>query len=273
MNSILSKVAAFLSLLIAVPANCTTPVHAEEGQMLRVMVFNIAAGNGDLAGIAKVIRSHQPDLVGLQEVDVHWSSRSNYEDQARRLANDLGMEVFFAPIYTLPHRDEGRPVREFGLAWLSRKGFVAAVNHSLTRLSTQTQDAAPEVKPGFPEIRVKLGEKELRLFNTHLDYRGNPRIRRIQVQEMLSLIGPIEEPTILLGDLNARPDAEELQVLFATLRDAWVKENGPGYTYPSHAPDRRIDYLLVSDHIEIRRIEVIATEASDHRPLLAEIIF
>ena len=39
---------------------------------LRVMSYNIAAGFGDIYGIAEVIAEQQPDLVALQEVDVHW---------------------------------------------------------------------------------------------------------------------------------------------------------------------------------------------------------
>src|SRR5690625_6914240 len=66
---------------------------------LRVMSYNIAAGFGDIHRIAEVIAEHQPDLVALQEVDVHWSDRSNFEDQVRFLEKKLNMNSYFGEIY------------------------------------------------------------------------------------------------------------------------------------------------------------------------------
>jgi len=34
---------------------------------LRIMSYNIAAGNGNISGIADVIEEYQPDIVALQE--------------------------------------------------------------------------------------------------------------------------------------------------------------------------------------------------------------
>jgi len=244
-----------------------------EGVSLRVMVYNIAAGHGDLARIAEVIREQQPDVVGLQEVDKHWSGRSNWEDQTTRLAKELGMEGFYAPIYRLPHPEEGRPEREYGLAFLSRLPITHSLNHPVSRLSTQSPDARPEPKPGFPEITLEIGNRTVRFFNTHLDYRGDPRVRQMQVAETLAIIGEVKEPTVLMGDLNARPDQAEIQPLRKLLRDAWdEKKLGPGHTFPANQPDRRIDYLLVSDHFEVKQAAVIPTDASDHLPLVFDLI-
>ena len=46
------------------------------------MSYNSEAGNHDSNRIADVIRASTPDVVGLQEVDVHWAERSNFADQA-----------------------------------------------------------------------------------------------------------------------------------------------------------------------------------------------
>ena len=84
---------------------------------LRVMTYNIHAAKGvdakvDLARIADVIRSYGPDLVALQEVDVH-RARTGAIDQARELGDALGMTAVFAP--TL-ERDGGH----YGIATLSK---------------------------------------------------------------------------------------------------------------------------------------------------------
>ncbi len=264
MKTALMLLSAFL--LTSIPA-----VAAET--RLRVMVFNIAAGHGDVNRIIREIENAQPDIVGLQEVDKHWSARSDWRDQPALLAEALGMEVFYAPIYRIPHPEEDRPAREYGLAFLSRLPIRESQNHPLTRLTPQRADTEPEQKPGFPEIAVRADGQTIRLFNTHLDYRRDPRVRQIQVAETLARLRQIDGPAILLGDLNATPEKEELQPLFEHLRDAWKEETmGPGHTFPADNPDRRIDYLLVSDHFEVKHAEVISTTSSDHLPLVFDLV-
>src|ERR671938_329873 len=98
------------------------------------MTYNIHAGHGDIDRTAATIRALSPDVVGLEEVDVHWGDRSGFADQAARLAQSLGMAVRFAPIYELPSDSDGAPKREFGVALLSRYPIVAWHNDTLTRL-------------------------------------------------------------------------------------------------------------------------------------------
>src|SRR6185503_8101865 len=110
---------------------------------LRVMTYNIHAGHGDIDRTAATIRALSPDIVGLQEVDVHWSDRSGFVDQASRLGESLGITVRFAPIYELPGTGDTAPKREFGVAVLSRFPIVAWENDTLTRLSTQAENPVP----------------------------------------------------------------------------------------------------------------------------------
>jgi len=240
---------------------------------LRVMTYNIRFGNNDLAGTAQAIRASSPDLVALQEVDVHWAARSGFVDQASTLAQQLGMDMRFARIYQLTPLRAGDPPREFGVAVLSKLPIRYFRNHMITRLSTQDTTAGPALAPGFLEARVEVRGYNVRVFDTHLDYRADPRVRRMQVAEMLEHIGESTEPTLLFGDLNAPPDAPEIQPLFTKLRDAWPVANGPGLTDPADVPIKRIDYVLVSKHFRVRSASVPATLASDHRPVVMDLIF
>src|SRR4051812_2166410 len=76
--------APFLAALVAGP-----PAHAAvpRGASLRVMSYNIQAGAGadhvfDLERQARAIEAQHPDVVGLEEVDVAWGTRSDYGDEA-----------------------------------------------------------------------------------------------------------------------------------------------------------------------------------------------
>jgi endonuclease/exonuclease/phosphatase family metal-dependent hydrolase len=259
-------------LLTATATGCAHLQRRDAVIPLRVVTYNIRAGNGELWHTAETIRGLAPDIAGLQEVDVNWAERSGFENQARLLGELLGMQVRFAPIYSLPGADSTRPTRQYGVAVLSKYPIVRWRNDTLTRLSTIAQDPAPAPAPGLLEATIDVNGIAVRVFNTHLDYRSDPRVRKQQVEEMLAHLGDAPEPTLVLGDLNATPEAPELQPLLRRLRDAWQSKAEPGFTYPADKPAKRIDYVLTSIHFRVRSAAVPVTEASDHRPVLVELL-
>jgi len=244
---------------------------------LTVMSYNIHTGIGedgrlDLRRTAEEIRASGAEVVGLQEVDAHWSARSDFEDQAKVLAEELGMRYFFAPIYSLEPAEPGGPRREYGLAILSRYPILSAENHEITRLSTQSANPTPEPAPGFPEVVLNVRGVKVHVYDTHLDYRPDPTVRRMQVDDMMAIMAEDGGPKVLTGDLNAPPDAPELAPLFETLNDSWaVRGEGDGFTYPADTPTKRIDYVLASPDVGVRSVVVPDTLASDHRPVVAEL--
>lgn len=263
-----------LLVVLAALTGCLPMRRGEAGHRIRAVTYNIQYGGGgnQLPAVTSTIRSMNPDIVALQEVDVRWSSRSEFADQAAVIARELGMHVRFAPIYDIPDTGVARPARQFGVAVLSKHPVVRFSNHPQTRHSTQEPDAPPRPQPGLLEVVLDVHGQHVRVFNTHLDYRQDPAVRRRQVAELLDVMGIWNGPMIVFGDLNAEPAAAELQPLFARLRDAWPRGGDPGLTMPSTAPTKRIDYILVSDDITVAGIAVPVTTASDHRPVLAELI-
>ena len=236
------------------------------------MTYNIESGRGALDGTVAAIRSAAPDLVALQEVDVHWAERSAFAGQATILGERLALQVRFARIYRIQNADPAKPPREFGVALLSRFPVVAWRNDTLTRLSTQEANAVPAPAPGLLEARLDIHGTEIRVFNTHLDYRADPAVRRQQVLEMLRYISESAAPTLVFGDLNAPPDATELEPLLKHLHDAWPASSGAGLTYPADNPVKRIDYVLASSQFSVRSASVPVTEASDHRPVVIDLV-
>jgi endonuclease/exonuclease/phosphatase family metal-dependent hydrolase len=251
-------------------AACASVRH--EPRPVRVMSYNIRSGNGNLDGTAAAIHASDPDIIALQEVDVHWAERSSFVDQARGLSERLGMEVRFARIYQLRASSDSLPPREFGVALLSKYPIVRWANDSLTRLSTQEPDPVPQRMPGLLEAVVSVHGTQVRVFNTHLDYRSDPRVRQVQVSEMLGYVASRSMPTIVCGDMNAKPDAPELRPLRDRLTDAWTASAGLGNTYPAEQPSERIDYILVSREFRVRSTAVPVTLASDHRPVVADLL-
>ncbi len=252
-------------------ASCAHRPVASYDLPVRVMSYNIRSGNGDLQKTADAIRSLNADIVGLQEVDVHWSPRSAFADQATELGERLHMQVRFAHIYDLPPSATGDSSREFGVALLSKFPIVNWSNRVITRLSTQQANAQPAPMPGFLEATLDVRGTPVRAFVTHLDYRSDPAVRKRQVQDMLGYIGDARAATLLMGDLNAPPSAAELEPLFRNLRDAWPANAGAGFTYPAERAEKRIDAVLISSHFRVLSAIVPPTLASDHLPVVVEL--
>ncbi|MGW6896585.1 endonuclease/exonuclease/phosphatase family protein [Streptomyces sp. NPDC054919] len=241
---------------------------------LRVATYNIHAGAGmdnvfDLDRQAAELRALDADVIGLQEVDVHWDTRSQWRDVAGELAERLHMRVSFAPIYSLDPTTPGAPRREFGVAVLSRYRIVSAENHEITRLSTQVPDPVPAPAPGFGEVVVRVKGMPVHVYVTHLDYRGDPSVRIAQVADTRRVMAEDEGRKVLLGDFNAEPGAPELAPLWEELADA--EPGAP--TYPALNPVKRIDFVAVSkDGVRVRDAAVAETLASDHRPVVADLL-
>ncbi|MER7718222.1 endonuclease/exonuclease/phosphatase family protein [Streptomyces flaveolus] len=240
---------------------------------LRVATYNIHAGAGadqvfDLDRTAEAVRGLRADVIGLQEVDVHWGARSDFVDEARALAEKLDMRVYFAPIYDLDPAVPGAERRQYGVAVLSRHPILDAENHEITRLSTQTSEPVPAPAPGFAEVTVNVRGAHTHVYVTHLDYRADPSIRAAQVDDMLEVLAADRGPKILVGDFNAEPAAPELAPLWRELRDA---APGGGGTYPAVDPVKRIDLVTVSPDITVAGAREVATGASDHRPVVTDL--
>lgn len=260
-------VVVLLSFLLA------TPAAAAPAAALRVLSFNIHTGIGadgelDLARTAAAIRDTRADVVALQEVDVRWDVRSDFRDQARDLAGALHMRMFFAPIYDEDPLTPGAPRRQYGVAILSRFPVLHTTNHLLTRLSTQDPNPTPKPAPGFAEAVVLVRGVAVHVYSTHLDYRADPAVRVLQVADTLRVMADDRGPQVLLGDFNAPPDAAELAPLWTVLADAAPA----GLTYPAEVPEKRIDYVTVSEQVTVRGATVPDTLASDHRPVLADLV-
>ena len=262
-------------------------------EKLKIMTYNIHFGNSidniyNIKEIGRIIKDSRAEVVCLQEVDVNWGSRSLYENTIQRLSYITGLNYFYAPIYNKPsHRSAEYPNEQFGVGILSKYEILHQSNYNLSRWSTQSEDPQPgdpdfpPKKGGFGNIIISVNGKKISIYNTHLDFRETPppeyfrSIREIQVNEMIEIIDFENYPTILMGDMNADTTSKEVfSPLFNYFNDAWELGNiTSGYSFPSDNPVRRIDYILTTRDIFIKKSYLLNTTASDHLPVIADISF
>lgn len=228
---------------------------------LRVLTYNIHHAEGidgklDLARIARVIESVDPDLVALQEVDQR-VERTKAVDQPAELARLTGLEVVFGANIEL----QGG---HYGNAVLSRLPIRRHENHKLPCFDDGEQRGVLEV-----EFELPGHSQPLALLATHLDHRPDHRERIASAEAINKLIADrLDQPAILAGDLNATADSPPLAVIWKQWQNT-SRQMQP--TIPVARPARQIDYILVRPEARWHIMETKVLDeaiASDHRALL-----
>jgi endonuclease/exonuclease/phosphatase family metal-dependent hydrolase len=267
----LSMLILALSVIGATLTLTAGPAQAHGFAPLTVLNFNIhhAAGTDevlDLDRIADVIKDSEADVVGLQEVDRHYSERSEWADQPAELAERLGFHVVYgANIDQDP--PEGSDDRiQYGTAILSRYPITDWGNTYLYNTEGREQR-------GLLHAEIAMRGQRVDFYTTHLDASSQPH-RLEQARQIVDLIGD-NDPAVLVGDFNALPDAPEIQILDEAYTDAWTAAgHGDGSTYPAEDPTKRIDNIYITDGVRAVHTEVLheTPEASDHLPVLSKVL-
>jgi vancomycin resistance protein VanJ len=244
---------------------------------VRVMTWNIKYGSYDIAPLMDEIARYAPDVVFFQ-------------DAVDSMSGPLG-EYF-----------KKWQVRSFGQ-------FVIASRYPLSEAEVHELPASGEKKENFLRCQMRIGPAVVSLYNVHLKtprrslnafrtarrqpwdlpeaiqtFDNNVRLRLVQAISVLGYLSGETGPVIVAGDLNA-PDAS---LVCATLRDAGLHDafaergRGYGFTYGHFLFKHRLPWLRISwmriDHIMVssgfltRRCFTGTGKASDHRPVIADLV-
>lgn len=109
------------------------------------------------------------------------------------------------------------------------------------------------------------------------DWQENYIDRLWQSRLLASTLKNVRRPLILAGDLNAPDTSQVVRTLrLLGLRDAWASAmHGYGYSYGQALrlgfPFLRIDHVLVSPDVGVANVAMGAGDASDHRPVVADL--
>jgi beta-N-acetylhexosaminidase len=262
-----------LLLLSGCATNQTTLTRPDGLPSARVLVYNIHAGKdakgaANLDRVAELIRVTGADVVLLQEVD-QGTRRSGGVDQPAVLATRTGMHVAFGSALDY---DGGK----YGVAIMSRWPILDDTLLHLPVTPPQERAGGSHEPRGALRVVVAGPTGRLTIFNTHLDPSADDHWRRQEADTIASLVVQArrtERLVIAGGDFNSTPEsAVQTAVRDRGLRDAWMEcASGPGYSYPADTPVKRIDYLFLTGGIRCASARVVESDASDHRPLLAEV--
>lgn len=210
----------------------------------------------DFDRMADTIRDCGADIVGLQEIRGQ-GDRPDYADQAKILAEKLGFYYYFAEAIRFGGTNP------YGNAILSRYPITAAQTIPIP-------DPLYKKYTGYYETRCLL-KATLDIGLTVLvgHFGLNPDERKKAVKTVVRHLE--KERCVLMGDFNMEPDNRILRPIRRRLWDTAEKFSEPRYSFPSDDPTQKLDYIYVTDDLQVHSADIPAIVASDHRPHLATI--
>ncbi|MFA7273897.1 MAG: endonuclease/exonuclease/phosphatase family protein [Crocinitomicaceae bacterium] len=226
--------------------------------------------------IVSFFNFYEPDIFGIQEGLVH---QVGYLEENLPQYSKIGvgrddgkMKGEFAAIF---YNSEKVALIETATYWLSETPLKVSVGW----------DASMERITTFGTFKMKNTGDTLYVFNCHFDHIG--QLARKQSAELLIQLinqkGLSDKKVIIMGDFNAEPSEEPIQVLGSYLFDAREITNvapyGPEGTFNSfdnhQLPNKRIDYLFVKN-LKVERYRCIEDKRinglwlSDHLPVMIQ---
>jgi len=206
-----------------------------------------------LPEIARFIKSVDPDVVGLIEVDTG-SIRSRNVNQAEKLADDLGMNTSYETKYGEKSINQLLPiVRKQGNAFMAAPRVHGEKFHYFDT--------------GIKRLIIELEMDDYAIFLVHLSLKY--RHRHLQLRRLYDLIQETKKPVLVAGDFNTFWGENEIYLFTkaAGLKSANV-ESRP--TYPSRSPRKELDFVLYQDGIKVTSFDIPDVKLSDHLPLVCD---
>lgn len=261
-----------------------------------------------LEEMARVLGQFEPDVVLLQEVDFD-ATRSHHLDQAIILAESLGLpylakaESWRANWVPFPYWP---PEDHFGA--MSSGGAILS-RFPITDHQVETVDK-PEANPWWYNLFYLFRYHQQAVLQTD----GGPLLvvnvhteafdREHRVRHARRLANKLSEElvpgAIVGGDFNSvLPEASQREgyedepetthqddPTIEIVRDVtglvdavpsalYLQNEAAWFTFPSHQPNRKLDYLFHGAGLRVGRVEVpraIAGDLSDHLPLVARLV-
>ena len=240
---------------------------------MRLLVYNIryATGTGPafhlpfpgagylrssrrvLDGITRFVKDQDPDIVGLIEVDIG-SVRSGMLNQAEHIAETLGHYTTYECKYGKASINNFMPiVRKQGNAFLAAPRVEGERFHYFDT--------------GIKRLIIELELDDVCIFLVHLALKY--RQRQYQLRYLHDLIERSTKPVIVAGDFNTFWGTHEIYLF--TRATGLRSANTRGLaTFPSRRPRVELDFVLVSEGIEVTDFRTPDIRLSDHRPLVCD---
>ncbi|HEU4616798.1 MAG TPA: endonuclease/exonuclease/phosphatase family protein [Gammaproteobacteria bacterium] len=207
----------------------------------------------NLQRITDFIKSQDPDIVGLVEVDTG-SIRTRRINQAETIAKALGHYSVYQCKYGTASLNQHLPiVRKQGNAFLAAPRVHGERFHYFEK--------------GIKRLIIELELEDLSIFLVHLSLKY--RHRHAQLHSLHDLVVQSSKPVIIAGDFNTFWGEHEIYLF---MKAAGLKSaNARGLpSYPSRSPRKELDFVLYGEGIKVNHFAIPSVNFSDHLPLICD---
>ncbi len=250
---------------------------------MRLISLNVGLRIDNAEKVGDFIRGQQPDIVAFQELMRHFDDSVYSKYRSKKVIEDILKmpHSFFGPQWVANRiMKDGKVHHDFngfveqGNEILSRFPIAYARNefyHKSYSLELDHTDFFTEDHPRCVEIvELDLGKRRLQVLNLHGLYSRDKKDSERTLAQCRFVIEAAKRkdiPTIIAGDFNLLPDTESIGLMNEEFRNLTTE-----YGIRSTVPDGRfaIDYIFVDRRIRVDRFEVLATDVSDHLPLVLD---
>lgn len=205
--------------------------------------------------VAEVIRDF--DIICLNEMRGAGKT-PEHPDQIQEIARRVGIDNHYFAVACEP-----QGLYPYGDAIFSKIPIISAETIAIPDPVEKTGDLWYETRC---VLHAEL-EGGLRVIITHMGL--NPDEQELAVATVVPLLR--SEKCILMGDFNVGPDNPVLNPIREIMRDTADLFDKDKLSYPSYAPEIKIDYIFVSPDIKVKSADIPKIEVSDHFPHIAEI--
>ena len=221
---------------------------------LRLLTINAWGGAADPAAILRILRSHNVDVLAVQDLTSRMVSRL--------AAAGLGQLLPFSHLDPRPHSG----------------GTGLWARWPLTPLPP-----VPGLTEPAPRARIDPpGGRPVTLTAVHplAPMQGQAAIWQRELALIRQALAGVDGPQVVAGDFNAsrdhRPFRDLLAAGFRDCADSGPHRSWPGFTWPAAGrmlPVMRLDHVLVSRTATVRMARAIQVPRTDHHGVLAAIEF
>ncbi len=231
----------------------------------------------DIRNIVKFLKERKPDIICLQELTINYPNQA-IKNTPAYVAEQLGYNYYHEAL--LIESIDGTPM-------MLADGIFSRfpVQHSRAAFINQptgSEGYGNEYR-SYVEVILDIGGLELTVGTTHMSYAHKFQVTpRTQVETDL-LLAELQKPNgnfIFTGDLNAVPNSYTINSINKVLHNAgpdfaektWTTKPFSYQGFVETDLNWRLDYVFTSPDMRIESSEIVATDYSDHLPILTKII-
>ncbi|MDN3077064.1 endonuclease/exonuclease/phosphatase family protein [Enterococcus faecalis] len=229
---------------------------------IRIGTFNLASmKDPDFDAQNRLINNTKAEIVGLQELD-YYTKRQNVN-----MLKEIAQKDF--PIFKFSKAIDWEDQGEYGIGIISK--------YKIQNYDSGIYNKTGEEDRTWQKITINTNNnKKLSIYNTHLSFETID-IRKSQINELLNIVkkDPAEYK-VIVGDFNIDQSKDEWKIFTDKGYKISNGKNNKWYdTYTGRDETMKVfsvDNIVVSDNIEIKRVNMTVSPVSDHNMLYSDLV-